>query len=58
MDVLEKLTILTDAAKYDAACTSSGARRGSRKGYIGNTSSSLAVCCHPFSGVGRCVTLQ
>ena len=24
MDVLEKLTILTDAAKYDAACTSSG----------------------------------
>ena len=57
MDVLEKLTILTDAAKYDAACTSSGARRGSRKGYIGNTSSSLAGCCHTFSADGRCVTL-
>ena len=57
MDLLEKLTILTDAAKYDAACTSSGARRGSRKGYIGNTSSSLAGCCHTFSADGRCVTL-
>ena len=57
MDVMEKLTILTDAAKYDAACTSSGARRGSRKGYIGNTSSSVAGCCHSFSADGRCVTL-
>ena len=57
MDVLEKLTILADAAKYDAACTSSGARRGSRKGWIGNTSSSLAGCCHTFSADGRCVTL-
>ncbi len=57
MDTLEKLTILTDAAKYDAACTSSGASRGSRKGYIGNTSSSLVGCCHTFSADGRCVTL-
>ena len=57
MDVLEKLTILTDAAKYDAACTSSGGNRGSKKGYIGNTSSSVAGCCHSFSADGRCVTL-
>lgn len=57
MDVMEKLTILTDAAKYDAACTSSGARRGGRKGYIGNTTSSVAGCCHTFSADGRCVTL-
>ena len=57
MDVMEKLTILTDAAKYDAACTSSGARRGSRQGYIGNTSSAVAGCCHTFSADGRCVTL-
>ena len=57
MDVMEKLTILTDAAKYDAACTSSGASRGSRAGYIGNTSSSIAGCCHTFSADGRCVTL-
>ena len=54
---MEKLTILTDAAKYDAACTSSGARRGSRPGWIGNTSSSVAGCCHTFSADGRCVTL-
>ena len=57
MDVMEKLTILTDAAKYDAACTSSGASRSSRPGYIGNTSSSVAGCCHSFSADGRCVTL-
>lgn len=57
MELLEKLTILSDAAKYDAACTSSGVRRGYREGYIGNTSSSLAGCCHTFSADGRCVTL-
>ena len=57
MDVMDKLEILTDAAKYDAACTSSGARRGHKAGYIGNTSSSIAGCCHTFSGDGRCVTL-
>ncbi len=57
MDVLEKLTILTDAAKYDAACTSSGGNRTSKPGYLGNTSTSLAGCCHSFSADGRCVTL-
>ena len=57
MDVLSKLEILTDAAKYDAACTSSGVRRGFRQGYIGNTTSSIAGCCHTFSADGRCVTL-
>ena len=57
MDVSEKLGVLTDAAKYDAACTSSGARRGFRQGYIGSTSSSPAGCCHSFSADGRCVTL-
>ncbi|MDE6996504.1 MAG: putative DNA modification/repair radical SAM protein [Oscillospiraceae bacterium] len=57
MDMMDKLIILTDAAKYDAACTSSGARRGHRAGRIGNTSSSIAGCCHTFSGDGRCVTL-
>ena len=57
MDVLEKLTILTDAAKYDAACTSSGVQRGARAGMIGNTTSSIAGCCHSFSADGRCITL-
>lgn len=57
MELLEKLTVLADAAKYDAACTSSGVRRGPRKGCIGSTSSSIAGCCHTFSADGRCVTL-
>ena len=57
MELLDKLTILADAAKYDAACTSSGARRGHRAGMIGSTSSSIAGCCHTFSADGRCVTL-
>lgn len=57
MDVLDKLTILTDAAKYDAACTSSGVKRGFQSGKIGNTSSSIAGCCHSFSVDGRCITL-
>ncbi len=57
MELLSKLTILADAAKYDAACTSSGARRGHRDGMIGCTSSSVMGCCHTFSADGRCVTL-
>lgn len=57
MDVLEKLTILTDAAKYDASCVSSGGTRTSMAGYVGNTSSSAAGCCHSFSADGRCISL-
>ena len=57
MDVLEKLTILTDAAKYDASCVSSGGDRTSKAGYIGNTSTSAAGCCHSFSADGRCISL-
>ena len=55
MDVLEKLTILTDAAKYDAACTSSGLDRKARQGRMGSTMA--PGCCHTFSADGRCVTL-
>lgn len=57
MDLLEKLTILSDAAKYDAACTSSGVKRKFQPGKIGNTTSSIAGCCHSFSADGRCITL-
>lgn len=55
MDVTRKLEILTDAAKYDAACTSSGVGRGARKGALGTTIS--AGCCHSFAADGRCITL-
>ncbi len=53
--IMEKLTILADAAKYDVACTSSGVdRRGDGMG-IGNTKS--CGICHSFSADGRCVSL-
>ncbi|NLL45303.1 MAG: putative DNA modification/repair radical SAM protein [Clostridiales bacterium] len=55
MDVIEKLTILTAAAKYDVACTSSGAERRGQKGGIGNASA--AGICHSFAADGRCITL-
>lgn len=55
MELLEKLTILSDAAKYDAACTSSGLDRTARPGALGSTLA--AGCCHSFSADGRCVTL-
>ncbi len=51
----EKLRILSDAAKYDVACTSSGVdRQGSRKG-MGNCLAS--GICHSFSADGRCISL-
>ena len=55
MDILEKLTILADAAKYDAACTSSGLDRAARPGGLGATMA--CGCCHSFSADGRCITL-
>ncbi|MDD6733051.1 MAG: putative DNA modification/repair radical SAM protein [Lachnospiraceae bacterium] len=54
-DILKKLDILSDAAKYDVACTSSGSkRRGSGEG-MGNTVKS--GICHSFSADGRCISL-
>lgn len=55
MDLLSKLEILADAAKYDVACTSSGSHRDAVKGQLGTTS--MAGCCHSFTPDGRCVTL-
>lgn len=55
MDVFEKLKILTDAAKYDAACTSSGVDRKAGQGGIG--SSEACGICHSFAGDGRCISL-
>jgi len=55
MDALEKLTILTDAAKYDVACTSSGHDRSGAAGSIG--SAVKGGICHSFSADGRCIAL-
>ena len=53
--ILEKLKILSDAAKYDVACTSSGVDRRGEKDGIGN--SIAAGICHSFSNDGRCISL-
>lgn len=55
MDLLDKLSILTDSAKYDVACTSSGSQRGGVKGAIGSTC--LPGICHSFAADGRCISL-
>ena len=56
MEVAQKLAILADAAKYDASCSSSGAkgRKGGAKG-IGSTEGS--GICHSYTPDGRCVSL-
>lgn len=51
----EKLGILTSAAKYDVACTSSGVERKGKPGSVGNCIS--AGICHSFAGDGRCISL-
>ncbi len=55
MTLMEKLQILTDAAKYDVACTSSGIDRSGDGTGTGNTK--LAGICHSFSSDGRCISL-
>lgn len=55
LSIKDKLEILSDAAKYDVACTSSGVDRRGRKGFLGN--SCAAGICHAFSEDGRCISL-
>ncbi len=54
-ELIEKLNILSDAAKYDVACTSSGVEKSGAANGIG----SAAACgiCHSFTPDGRCVSL-
>ena len=55
LSLMEKLAILTDAAKYDVACTSSGADRRGDGRHMGNC---LAPgVCHAFAADGRCISL-
>ena len=53
--LIEKLNILSDAAKYDVACTSSGTDRGGSGQGMGNCIA--AGICHSFSADGRCISL-
>ncbi|HBP63228.1 MAG TPA: putative DNA modification/repair radical SAM protein [Desulfosporosinus sp.] len=55
MDIYDKLTILSDSAKYDVACTSSGVDRSGKQGSLGSANKS--GICHSFSADGRCISL-
>lgn len=55
MDIMDKLKILSDAAKYDVSCSSSGSNRKNTKDGIGNAS--INGICHSFSSDGRCISL-
>ena len=51
----EKLRILSDAAKYDVSCSSSGSSRKNTNNGLGNAA--INGICHSWSAVGRCISL-
>lgn len=53
--ILEKLSILADAAKYDVSCASSGSKRKNESKGIGNAEG-MGIC-HAYTEDGRCVSL-
>lgn len=55
LSITDKLAILTAAAKYDVACTSSGTARGNNGAGIGSAVKS--GICHAFAADGRCICL-
>ncbi len=55
MEIIDKLKILSDSAKYDASCSSSGSRRSNTKDGIGN--GDVSGICHSWGADGRCISL-
>ena len=55
LSIEQKLRILTDAAKYDVACTSSGVDRKGRADGMGSATD-IGIC-HSFAADGRCISL-
>ena len=55
LDIFEKLEILSDAAKYDASCSSSGSNRKNTNNGIGN--GHVSGICHSWGADGRCISL-
>ena len=55
LSIMDKLTILSDAAKYDVACTSSGVDRSNKGKGMGDAHA--CGICHTFASDGRCVSL-
>lgn len=53
--IRRKLTILADAAKYDASCASSGSKRAGKRGALGSSEGS--GICHSYTPDGRCISL-
>ncbi|WDF26169.1 putative DNA modification/repair radical SAM protein [Fusobacterium nucleatum] len=51
----EKLRILSDAAKYDVSCSSSGSSRKNTNNGLGNAA--VNGICHSWSADGRCISL-
>ncbi len=51
----KRLKILTESAKYDVSCSSSGSKRANTKNGLGNAS--FCGICHSFTSDGRCVSL-
>ncbi|MES2818853.1 MAG: putative DNA modification/repair radical SAM protein [Pseudomonadota bacterium] len=57
MHLIEKLTVLADAAKYDVSCASSGAPKRSSRGKSGLGATNGMGICHSYTPDGRCVAL-
>jgi putative DNA modification/repair radical SAM protein len=57
LDTREKLSILADAAKYDASCASSGTAKRSSLGGKGIGSTEGMGICHAYAPDGRCISL-
>jgi putative DNA modification/repair radical SAM protein len=57
MDLEQKLSILADAAKYDASCASSGTNQQNSRESTGIGSTAGMGICHSFTPDGRCVSL-
>lgn len=55
MEIMDKLKILADSAKYDVSCSSSGSKRTNTKNGIGN--GEVAGICHSWASDGRCISL-
>ena len=55
-NVLNKLKILAESAKYDVSCSSSGTVRSNKAGMLGNTVGGWGIC-HSFAEDGRCISL-
>jgi putative DNA modification/repair radical SAM protein len=57
LTTIDKLAILADAAKYDASCASSSARRKDSRATGGIGSTGGAGICHSYAPDGRCISL-